>query len=334
MNILSNTPIASNPSRERANSTPLRDEEWDAYVRERKLFTPPAGPTEPIPASERPRSALGLVPIPESVRQAVDERRRRESLFELGHNVNSQNGSDNEVAANSTSHTAEILKNLPMEPPRAHRRSQSIGHLPVEILPPRRQSQSKQEERPTVARTRTYEELAERHKRKMSDLQRPLTEAEREQAELENAKTRWERSHRVEKREFERRQAENQKRASQTLRTKTDNRQSKRLDGQLTEHQGQGQSQGLTSSQLAGLSGTGGRRNSTAKVLNWQQHQQNDLATDVARSTSPPAGNRRQSRQALQDASGRPVPFPQNSSRTRRDEPSKRVSGANYNTHT
>lgn len=300
MNALSDMPqTTSNTNRERANSTPLRDDEWDAYVRERKLFTPPTGPTDLIPVSERPRSSLGLVPIPESVRKAADERLRRESLFELGGSGDSQM---------DLGDSTNVLTGLPAEPPRARHRSQSIGHIPVEILPPRRQSRP--EERPTAGRTRTFEELAERHKRKMSDLQRPLTEAEREQADLDNAKQRWENSHRIEKREYERRQTESQKRSSQLFRGKPDNRLSRQLGGQSTERQS-------IPFAPAHLSSMGGRRSSTAKVLNWQQQQQNEVSTDSARAVSPPAGHSRQSRQAVQDPHTRSIPFPQSSSRNR-----------------
>jgi len=296
--------LGTDPNRGRSNSTPLRDEEWDHYVKERKLFTPPAGPTEPIPVSERPRSALGLIPIPESVRRAVHERQRRESAFELGLDPAAPVDLEMGLVGTSSQHMADAVGDLPSQPPRVHQRSQSVGHMPVQILPPQRSSRI--EERPAAVRTRTFEELAERHKRKMSEFQRPLTVAEQEQADLNNAKTRWERSQRTEKRDFERRQVENQKRASQTLRQggKSENRQSRRLDG----HSAERRSQGLTSDHLASIPGTGGKRNSTAKVLDWQQQQHVDTAADTSRAISPPSGSR------YKRDGDQSVPFPQGAS--------------------
>jgi len=311
MAVLTDSSLLPDPSRGRANSTPLRDEEWDTYVRERKLFTPPSGFSEPIPVSERPRSALGVIPIPESVRHAVNERRRRESAYELtGHLLDPATSSENGPAEPSLSYGAH---DPPPEPSRLHQRSQSVGHLPVQVLPPQRPQ--KPEERPAAVRTRTFEELAERNKRKMSDLQRPLTQAEREQAELEAAKSRWEKSQKVERREVERRQAENQKRASIVFKGKSANRQSSRVDGLPPERQ----SQGLTSTQLATIPGNAGKRSSTAKVLEWHQQQQGELATEVARVSSPPAGGKRQSRHITPErATSRSIPFPQTSTRPER----------------
>jgi len=310
MGVFTESSLLADPNRGRSNSTPLRDEEWDSYVRERKLFTPPSGPTEPIPTSERPRSALGLVPIPESVRRAVNERQRRESAFELG--VTGPHSSF-EAELLSTYPQHDSAKLLPTQPPPAHQRSQSVGHMPVQILPPQRPSRV--EEKPPTARTRTFEELAERHKRKMSDLQRPLAQAEREQADLDAAKARWERSQRTEKRDVEKRQAESQKRLSQAFRVggKSDNRQSRRLDGQSTERR----SQGLTSDHLAIIPGSGGRRNSTAKVLNWQLQQQVETEADASRVVSPPGGS------GVRHNVDRSVPFPGDASQQRRDEPSR-----------
>jgi hypothetical protein len=53
--------------------------EWEYYLASRKLFTPPAGPTAPIPTSPSPAVLNSL-----SVAEAVSRRQRRESLFELG----------------------------------------------------------------------------------------------------------------------------------------------------------------------------------------------------------------------------------------------------------
>ncbi|KAG8680921.1 hypothetical protein FRC09_017875 [Ceratobasidium sp. 395] len=57
-------------------------------------------------------------------------------------------------------------------------------------------------------RVKTWEELQERHREKMRALQEPLRRAEAELAELENAKSRWERSQQVERQVMARREAE------------------------------------------------------------------------------------------------------------------------------
>ncbi|KAF8331510.1 uncharacterized protein EI90DRAFT_3058138 [Cantharellus anzutake] len=71
----------------RPGSAPLtRGEEWETYVSERKLFTPPAGVTAPIQPSPLPeglKANTRIVPS-EAVSAAVEERKRRESLFGLG----------------------------------------------------------------------------------------------------------------------------------------------------------------------------------------------------------------------------------------------------------
>ncbi|QRW04812.1 hypothetical protein RhiLY_03811 [Ceratobasidium sp. AG-Ba] len=80
----STVPRDSEPARSRTVSfdalrTPVQvhappESEWDQYVRERKLFTPPSGVTAPIPSAA----------LPEAVAEAVEMRKRRESMLEMG----------------------------------------------------------------------------------------------------------------------------------------------------------------------------------------------------------------------------------------------------------
>ncbi len=74
----------------RPGSAPLRrNEEWESYVTERKLFTPPLGVTAPIRSSPVPEALRrGISPTrvspSEAVSSALEERKRRESLFGIG----------------------------------------------------------------------------------------------------------------------------------------------------------------------------------------------------------------------------------------------------------
>lgn len=89
-----------------------------------------------------------------------------------------------------------------------HRRTASSplssSYMPPTILPPRKVTSP-----PALqSRTVTYEELTERHREKLHELQAPLTNAENEQAEVSAAKARWERSIAVERQAVIKRQAE------------------------------------------------------------------------------------------------------------------------------
>ncbi|KAG8727266.1 hypothetical protein FRC12_022658 [Ceratobasidium sp. 428] len=192
--------------------------EWDQYVRERKLFTPPSGVTGPIPSGTingRPMS----VPLPEAVAEAVEMRKRRESMLEMGklddvivapaprqhtHSRSLSNPMQLDVSTGSSSDGQQRGRERPM-----HARHQSQG--PPAILPPRKSASPGPGAELRMAappRVKTWEELQERHREKMRALQEPLRRAEAELAELENAKSRWERSQQVERQVMARREAE------------------------------------------------------------------------------------------------------------------------------
>jgi hypothetical protein len=85
----------------RPTSVPLpKDEDWDAYVRDRKLLQPPSGVTVPIPTT--PVSATmpnaQRLPIPQAVTEALVQRKRRESMLEVSGNDTTPNDlSDEDV---------------------------------------------------------------------------------------------------------------------------------------------------------------------------------------------------------------------------------------------
>ncbi|KAG9121284.1 hypothetical protein FRC07_002812, partial [Ceratobasidium sp. 392] len=123
------------------------ESEWDQYVRERKLFTPPSGVTAPIPSGTingRPMSAN----LPEAVAEAVEMRKRRESMLEMGkleeavaaataaapkqpsHSRSLSNPTQLDMSTGSSSDGQRGRERL------THTRRQSQG--PPAILPPRK----------------------------------------------------------------------------------------------------------------------------------------------------------------------------------------------------
>lgn len=252
-------------------STPLRDDDWDAYVRERKLFQPPSGPSAPIattPISPIPRPASAVLNIPDAVADALSRRQRRETAFELGGpSKYADEAMELGRVSGTASHSPVDRPEAGLAPPhRPHRRSSSAG--PVNILPPRPAAKPEVTNAP---KTRTYEELIERHQEKIRSLQEPLSKQEQEQADLALAKSRWERSKAAEKDAVTRRQAE--KEAALAKRNKEESKRSKG-DGPRAGAEGK-HSRPPSADQLAAVgTGSGGRRASTAKVQEWQRYQQ------------------------------------------------------------
>ncbi|KDN49517.1 hypothetical protein RSAG8_02219, partial [Rhizoctonia solani AG-8 WAC10335] len=204
----------------RPRSAPLEpppESEWDKYVRERKLFTPPSGVTPPIPSGTINGRPMTMV-LPEAVADAVELRKRRESMLEMGlleeavaaaaipsrhSRSRTMSGGAHLDLSGGSSSDGQRGRDRP-----THTRQHSHG--PPAILPPRKSMSPGP--RPTDnagrPRVKTYEEMQERHREKMRALQEPLRRAEAELAELENAKARWERSIQVERQVMERREAE------------------------------------------------------------------------------------------------------------------------------
>ncbi|CUA73782.1 Transmembrane 7 superfamily member 3 [Rhizoctonia solani] len=215
-----NRTISFNTLGSQPRSAPLEpppESEWDKYVRERKLFTPPSGVTAPIPSGTingRPMSMM----LPDAVADAVDMRKRRESMLEMGkleeavaiaaipsrhtRSRTMSGGAQLDLSGGSSS-DGQRGRDRP-----THTRQHSHG--PPAILPPRKSMSPGPRPADSAGRPRvkTYEEMQERHREKMRALQEPLHRAEAELAELENAKSRWERSIQVERQVMERREAE------------------------------------------------------------------------------------------------------------------------------
>ena len=227
----------------RPTSVPLQEPDWDNYIQERKLLQPPAGVTAPIVTTTQ------RMPLSPAVQDALTRRKRRESTLGLP------------APSTASSEDTPLVKVVQQK-------------TDVVILPPRRSTGPIIAPIPRVppsTRTRTFEELNERHREKLRDMQAPLTQAEKEHADLEAARQRWERSKALEKEAVTRRQAE--KAAALEKRKKSGNSPDEH-EGRplLKEHRSNRRS--LSADKLANFGSSSSRRLSTMKVEDWQRYQQ------------------------------------------------------------
>ncbi len=256
----------------RPNSLPLKNDDWDNYIQERKLLQPPSGVTPPIMTTPLPVPRLSVAP---AIQEALQLRKRREG-----------------VLAGSSESSGDV----PLV--RFVQQQQKANNAQITILPPRRASTSVVA---PIIRTRTFEELNERHREKLRDMQAPLTQVEKEQADLEAAKRRWERAKAVEKEAVARRQAV--KAAALEKRKKAGSpemggeRRSRVISSTSRRH-----GRSLSADMLGGVgtSGPNSRRLSMMKVEDWQRYQHE---------TEVPGGGG--SKQAMRPEG--PVPFPHES---------------------
>jgi hypothetical protein len=278
----------------RSSSAPLRDDDWDSYVRDRKLLQPPSGITAPIPTTSiNPKLA-----IPAAITEALAQRKRRESAIQLG--------LGRSLSRSGLDYQSEDIPLARM----GHTRGLSSGTAQISILPPRRAAVPIVAPVPQRPKARTFEELAERHREKMRDLQTPLTQAEKEQADLLAAKSRWDRSKATEKDAVNRRLAEKaaaftkeaERRRSEGGLGKPSRRSMTLNDAARPAHQ---HSRSLSADKLAALTGpaASSKRMSTMKVEDWQKYQQETAPERPAQSGSRLDTSRIK-------AQGAPVPFP------------------------
>lgn len=275
----------------RPTSAPLRNQDdWDAYVRDRKILQPPSGPSAPIattPISMPMPAPAPRLTVPPAVHEALLRRGQREGILD---------GGEGGVPQVSPVLDAEGAQFLGATSRHRHQRTNSsnVPHnnnggssAAVNVLPPRKGSSPTGPPQPP--RTVTYEELTERHREKLRELQAPLTQAEKEHAELEAAKARWERSKAVEKRAVEKRQAEQ---------ARLNEKKQQRAASGGEEAQGGGNSHSRSPSAGVGRPATHTKRLSTMKVEDWQRYQSDVEAQRP--SQQKPSPSRRQSA----------VPFP------------------------
>jgi hypothetical protein len=250
----------------RPNSAPLRDDDWERYIHERKLLQPPSGVTPPIMITSTPRG-----PVAPAVQEALQKRKHREGALA------GSSGSSEDVPLVHFVQKAAILP----------RRRASVTVMPAEPQ--------------FVARTRTFEELNERHREKLRDLQAPLTQSEKEQAELEAARRRWERSKALEKEAVTRRQAE--KAAALGKRKKAGTPEVGDQGGRKGSYELKRHSRSLSADVLGvpGASLTNSKRVSVMKVEDWKRYQQEGRNTkeDSGTGAVPFPNTRRKSREIL-----------------------------------
>ena len=267
----------------RPTSVPVQDEDWDSYVQERKLLQPPAGITPPIATT--PIAPAPRIPVAPAVTEALNRRKERENI--LGYREPSIASSDDVPLAKATR-----LK-------RTH--SAGANDMPVTILPPRRGSPviSSTPQRPSPNRQRTFEELNERHREKMRDLQAPLTRAEKEEAELRAARQRWERNKVLEREAVTRRQAEKVAQLEKRKRAEDGGHGGRKTLSADIRH-----SRSLSHDKLAPF-GSSSKRLSTLKVEDWQKYQQ-----DLEMGLRPAGMLGAESGSARQPGASSGVPFP------------------------
>ncbi|KAI0721349.1 hypothetical protein C8T65DRAFT_229707 [Cerioporus squamosus] len=288
----------------RPTSAPLRDDNWDTYIHERKLFQPPSGVTPPIPTT--PMSPP-KVPVSPAVMEALKDRQRRESALS-GHAVD----------------TASADEDVPLAARPQHRKAASQGgNIPVTILPPKRPiAQPTPKAADSASRVKTFEELVERHREKLHELQAPLTQAEKEQADISAARNRWERAKNSEKQAVAKRQAEKEQALKEKERVRKSGESAglgkRTASGSGGEDDRRGHRRSLSADILANVPGasTSSRRMSTLKVEDWQRHQ-----VDPDAAPPRPSHDRRGSSSMSRRMSG--VPFPEAS----RERDRRRMSG-------
>lgn len=299
----------------RPTSVPLPDEDWEAYVRERKLLQPPSGVTPPIPTT--PVSPTPRVPMSPAVADAILQRQRRESSLSFGAMAPLLDERPRSSSRNRNSPPRHAPEDIPLALRPKHTKTNSQdSYAPGVLLPPRhrRGSSPPPEDAPRVM---SFEELAERHKEKLHELQKPLTQQEKEQAEIAAARARWERAKELEKQAVAARQADRaaalaHKEARQKHKEKDRHSVDVRGSTSLDPNRGHSHSRSLSANALASVGGlpASSKRMSTMKVQDWQRHQLEDEEEDELEHPDRVASARRLSAA---------VPFPD----TNRGRPSR-----------
>lgn len=226
-----------------------KEKEWNDYLAERKLFTPPTGITAPIETSVPPyRSNVGrLSKIPDSVLAAVERRERTLSAFEMGSAgikdgqyeelAGQQGAADKRYSGMSTLQkrhsTLALVQNegsspvsptLPSPPataavnPRNSRLLSNqpviVGHAHSNVLNPNANVKAETQRPKGPERIITYDELAARHRAKLTQMQNPVTEVMKDQLKLAETKAQYDKQRDIERRTMAMREADRAKRAS------------------------------------------------------------------------------------------------------------------------
>ncbi|KAI0830608.1 hypothetical protein BC628DRAFT_1500454 [Trametes gibbosa] len=283
----------------RPTSAPLRDDDWDLYLHERKLLQPPAGVSPPIPTTAI--NPAPRIPVSPAVVEALKERHRREDA--VAHPGGASPGGM--TAKDSSSEDIPLA----LRPQHHKKTSSQGGNVPVTILPPQRTSiaQPSPKAAETSPRVKTFEELVERHREKLRELQAPLTQAEKDALEVTNARTRWERAKAAEKEAVTKRQAEKEREHAVKDKARKSGEGARRGGGAPGPGDEKRHTRSLSADVLANVPGANAssRRMSTMKVEDWQRQQ-----VDVE---DQPVASVRHHRQGSAPMARRPsgVPFPE-----------------------
>jgi hypothetical protein len=293
----------------RPTSVPLNDPNWEAYIQDRKLLQPPSGTTAFIPTT--PAATASRIAMSQAVSEALAQRKQRESILQREHPQNKDSASPAFQDSYFDDVPAAVLA-AKIQP----KSSRPTSNVPTTILAPRKGSSpivAPTPRRPSAPRTATFEELTERHKQKMREMQAPLSQAEKEQAELAAAKNRWERAKEIEKSVVTKRQAEqaalyakeDKKRKSQDERDRPGKSGGQRASVLLDDVEIGRHSRSLSTDRLATIGGTASssKRVSMMKVEDWQKYQHEQ--TDRTAGATP----KRESR-GIKSSGVSPVPFP------------------------
>lgn len=188
--------------------------EWDQYVQSRNVITPPVNnsPGLNIPAINRGTSqASQYAVVSDSVARAVNNRRERTtSMMDLSVPEGGEWGAremlDTAPASVSMGRRAlsyhESPANVSYEGRPQYRESNSYASIRDSGEYASRSRQS------SGPRTMTNEELAQRHRKRISALQEPVTAKIREPLEIAHAKAEWERQKRIERAQMQKREAD------------------------------------------------------------------------------------------------------------------------------
>ncbi|KAI0814891.1 hypothetical protein BC629DRAFT_821847 [Irpex lacteus] len=320
MDMLNRESVASAISR--PTSVPLQgDEGWESYVRDRKLFTPPSGVTAPIPTSPVPLvSPIPRPALSPAVSEALLHRQQLEAALAGGSHAGAQSTSP--VSPKEKKHAPRVRspEDLPIAlRPQLHAKSNSQdSYAPGVILPPQHRNAASPPppSKAEPSRVLSFEELEGRHRERLRQLQQPVTEAEKAQAEIQAARNRWERAKELEKQAVTKRQAERaaavnkQAKELEKQRKSTDAvRQSVNLNDDPKPH---GHQRSLSADILAAAQPRdltrSSRRHSTMKVEDWQKHQLEDL--ELGRRPREHASGS-QERRDLSARRNSAVPFPE-----------------------
>ncbi|KAG2159744.1 uncharacterized protein EDB93DRAFT_1260096 [Suillus bovinus] len=166
--------------------------------------------------------------------------------------------------------------------------------------------------KPEPQRVATFEEMEERHREKMRGLQAPITEAEKQNAQVQAAKDRWERSKAAEREAVNRRQAEKAAEIAREEKEKVRRRSEDGLGktGPEDDKNVERRHKGISADKLAAISGVNNppssKRQSVLRVEDWQRHQ-HDVELGIRPDRA--AGAKRESRGMKAEANAT-VPFP------------------------